>query len=262
MNFIKRLPFFILFISASLFAQDNNTSEVLTDESLKNLTYISEEKVQQGNYAIDIKKINFFNIEKKKISSQEALKLLASGDYGANLYANASNEITTALLRASTPEEKEAMRKQKEEFKVTNPSDFEGSKAKPFEMKDIDGNIYKMDDLKGKVVVLNFWFIGCAPCVQEMPELNELVAEYKEDEVVFLGIANDRKRELQSFLNKKEFDYKIIPNGSTLAMSYKIMGFPSHIVIGKDATITYGASGFGQGSVDRLAAAVKQAVAQ
>ena len=54
-----------------------------------------------------------------------------------------------------------------------------------FAAVDMNGNSYSLGILKGKVVVINFWFVECKPCVIEMPELNEIVEKYKSEEVVF-----------------------------------------------------------------------------
>src|SRR5690606_15898531 len=52
-------------------------------------------------------------------------------------------------------------------------------------------------DLRGKVLVLNFWFKSCAPCVAEMPALNKLRNEFKGREVLFIGFASDSEQALR-----------------------------------------------------------------
>ncbi len=52
-------------------------------------------------------------------------------------------------------------------------------------------------------MVLNFWFIGCAPCRVEMPGLNQLVSEFKGKDVVFIAFATDAAEDLQTFLKEK-----------------------------------------------------------
>src|SRR5688572_27232831 len=55
---------------------------------------------------------------------------------------------------------------------------FIGLKFPDFSLTSIDGKQFQLSELKGKVIMLNFWFIACAPCVAEMPLLNQLVEEY------------------------------------------------------------------------------------
>ncbi len=69
---------------------------------------------------------------------------------------------------------------------------FIGKNIKFSKMKDLDGDVYDDQFLRDKIVVLNFWFVRCAPCRKEMPELNNLYKKYKENErVVFLAICLD-----------------------------------------------------------------------
>jgi len=48
---------------------------------------------------------------------------------------------------------------------------------------------YSLSSLKGKIFVINFWFLECKPCVIEIPELNKIVEKHKSEEVLFLAFA-------------------------------------------------------------------------
>lgn len=115
--------------------------------------------------------------------------------------------------------------------------------AFPFEVTDLQGNGYRLDELKGKVVVLNFWFIQCKPCVMEMPELNKLAEKYQEEEVVFLAFARDGKEDLTKFLQKTTFTYKIIPDSHEMSDRFGVFAYPTHVVIDKEGRISYNAAG-------------------
>src|SRR5436853_6658072 len=58
---------------------------------------------------------------------------------------------------------------------------------------DLSGNKIQKKDLLGKVIVINFWFTSCQPCINEMPLLNNLVAAYKDTNVVFIAPALSAK---------------------------------------------------------------------
>jgi peroxiredoxin len=114
-----------------------------------------------------------------------------------------------------------------------------------FKTKDINGNKINLEELKGKVVVINFWFINCSPCRQEIPELNQLVKEYKDStNVVFLGIALDQKSELKDFLEKMPFDYSIIHDGRFISDKYGVKSYPTHLIIDKEGKVDYHTSGY------------------
>jgi peroxiredoxin len=110
-----------------------------------------------------------------------------------------------------------------------------GAPRKPapdFKVTTLDGNPYDLATLRGKVAVLNFWYIGCAPCNKEMPQLNQLVDEYRENkDVVFLAIAPDEVGDLKKFLKTREFKYQIVPNAQALDEPFSITSFPTHFVI-------------------------------
>jgi thiol-disulfide isomerase/thioredoxin len=105
--------------------------------------------------------------------------------------------------------------------------------------KTLDGREAKLADLKGKVVVLNFWFIGCAPCRVEIPGLNKLVEEYKGKDVVFLAFANNEEKLLREFLEASPFKYEIVPQGEPAAKLFDVSVYPTHIIIDKAGAVAY-----------------------
>ena len=58
--------------------------------------------------------------------------------------------------------------------------------------KDVNDNIIDLSTLRGKTVVVNFWSTWCPPCIEEMPMFNELQNQWKDKNVVFVGIAADQ----------------------------------------------------------------------
>ena len=98
-----------------------------------------------------------------------------------------------------------------------NNNELIGKEAFPFSVTDISGNKYSLEKLKGKIIVLNFWFVECKPCVMEIPDLNDLVEKYKGKEVVFLAFATNNKSKIESFLKTRTYKYKIIADGNEVA---------------------------------------------
>lgn len=124
-----------------------------------------------------------------------------------------------------------------------------GEAIDPFSTHDINGNKIKLKDLRGKVVVLNFWFIGCPACMQEIPELNKLVDEYKDNtNVVFLAVALDSRYDLKKFLKQTEFKYDIIDDGGYIAGGYKIGLYPTSVILNKAGKVAFHTVGFAMNS--------------
>ena len=114
------------------------------------------------------------------------------------------------------------------------------TKAPFFSVTDIYGNAYNLNELKGKVVVMNYWFVACPPCIQEIPELNQMLNSYKNNsDVVFLAFAKDTKTLLGKFLAHSEFEYAIIPNAKEIAKKYGVYAYPTHVVVDKNGIIQY-----------------------
>jgi thiol-disulfide isomerase/thioredoxin len=63
--------------------------------------------------------------------------------------------------------------------------------AKKLALRDLDGKKRQLIELKGKVVVVNFWATWCGPCRQEMPAFTKVYAEYRDRGVEFVGAANE-----------------------------------------------------------------------
>jgi len=114
------------------------------------------------------------------------------------------------------------------------------NKAAPeFAFTGLDGKLYSLSDLKGKIVVLNFWFTQCGGCIAEMADLNELKQNYNGKDVVFLGITFDDKSKINTFLAKHKFDYTILPNARKACLDYYIYDYPTSIVIDRNGIVKY-----------------------
>ncbi len=111
---------------------------------------------------------------------------------------------------------------------------FLGNQIKFSRMTDLDGEKYDDKSLKDKIVVLNFWFVQCAPCKMEIPDLNKLYRKYKEtDKIVFLSVCLDAEPNIIGFLRTMPFFYKIIPWGEDVAYDFKVASYPTNLVIEK-----------------------------
>jgi len=123
--------------------------------------------------------------------------------------------------------------------------------APTFNVSSINGETFDSNKLKGKVVVLNLWFVNCPNCVEEIKLLNKLVDEYQDKDVVFIGLATNDKAKLDGFLKKNPFKYNIVPKAMTTILSFGEpdkngeinIPFPMHIVIDREGKIVTRKSG-------------------
>lgn len=114
-----------------------------------------------------------------------------------------------------------------------------GKPAPDFSLKDMNGKTWTLRELKGKVVVLNFWFTSCPPCNLEMPELNQLVKDYQGKNVVFLALTFNDAQNVREFLKNRVFDYTILPSSHETDKLYAVSSWPASLVIGRDGKVAF-----------------------
>ena len=150
----------------------------------------------------------------------EMMQLMTSSGISPDFYLDAEKEIRAIILNVS------------ENNQVRQPQQGQvGLDAPDFSAADMNGKAYSLSSLKGKIVVINFWFVECKPCVIEMPELNEIVEKNNSEEVVFLAFAMNVKPKIESFLKKHTFDYTVLPDSGAVIGNYKIKSYPAHIIL-------------------------------
>ncbi|MEP7149208.1 MAG: TlpA disulfide reductase family protein [Acidobacteriota bacterium] len=116
----------------------------------------------------------------------------------------------------------------------------EGMSAPEFSVRTLDGDNVTLSSLRGKVVVLSFWFIACPACRAMKPHLNEFRRRFGgDDNVVFLAMTADPKDEVEKFLKKEPFDYLNAANANPAMSKFAFRGFPKNIVIDKQGKIVY-----------------------
>ncbi len=115
-----------------------------------------------------------------------------------------------------------------------------GQEVPPITLTTFDGQTINTADLRGKVVVLNFWASWCKPCEQEAAELEQAWRSYQgNDKVLFLGVNwTDTEPQAKAYLQRFDITY---PNGPDLRTKigdmFRITGVPETYVIGPDGKL-------------------------
>jgi len=126
---------------------------------------------------------------------------------------------------------------------ATQETFFEGLEGK--RLPDFKGiTVTKMPfnnaELKNQVVLINFWFEKCPPCIAEMPELNALVKKYKDSGIRFIGITHDAPKAAQNFQKRNGYLYEIVCLSQEEIQKLNINhGFPTNVLVGKNGKILY-----------------------
>ena len=116
----------------------------------------------------------------------------------------------------------------------------EGMTAPSFSVRTLDGRTIGPAEVRGKVVVLTFWFIGCAVCRAIKPDLNKLKARFAgRDDVLFLAMTTDPEDATEKYLKKEPFDFLQAANAKAAMTQFVFSGFPKNIVIDRHGKIVY-----------------------
>jgi peroxiredoxin len=126
-----------------------------------------------------------------------------------------------------------------EAFDALKNFEMEGKPFPKFAFKDLDGNVVSNESMKGKIIVIKCWYIHCAACIKEFPEVNQLAAKYKDrKDILFVSLAEDTPEQLKIFLAKRPLSYSVIPNMKVyMNETLQLNAFPTHFILNKEGLI-------------------------
>jgi len=196
----------LLFLNHNGYSQDPSEDSITIDQN----TLIKDES---GN------KVEIFKL----------IELMDSGEWSMDPVKDKDGKLLYMQMRKATEEEKKEMEVR------PNSSEIIGKRAPDFKMTDLNGNEISSETTKGKVVVLNFWFVSCKPCIAEIPELNEVYKTYKNNsDVVFASITFDKKEKVDVFLKKHPLQYPVVSDAKEICTLFNTSGYPTNLVIDKN----------------------------
>jgi peroxiredoxin len=126
-------------------------------------------------------------------------------------------------------------------------------KAPDFTLKRSSGGNVKLSELRGRVVLVNFWATWCTPCKQELPFFNTLYGRYRNLGLEVLGINIDKVSAQGDQMSKAlglSFPVLLDPSGKTSDL-YQIRSMPTTYVVAKDGTVRHVHWGFGPDEPER-----------
>ena len=106
-----------------------------------------------------------------------------------------------------------------------------------FELTDLNGNMVKLSDFKGKVILLDFWATWCKPCQKAIPFLNSLHNDYGHSDFVLIGVNLDQRKsppEVQGFLELFNAEYLNVIGSRDVMGRYKVYAMPTTVLIDRD----------------------------
>lgn len=136
-----------------------------------------------------------------------------------------------------------------------------GNDLPAFTVQSISGKTFSSDELKGKVVLVNFWATWCPPCRAEMPLLQKNIFEIiKDNNFVMLGISRGEVPDtVKNFIKKSNYTFPIYLDADSKA--YKLFAskyIPRSFVIGKDGKVKMATVGFKKEEFEEMTKLIKK----
>ena len=107
-----------------------------------------------------------------------------------------------------------------------------------FTLTDLEGKTWSLQELKGKVVLVNFWATWCPPCRKEMPDLNALYQRFKDQGFVILAISDEEADKVKPFIAERHIRYPVMLDpGRKVNELFQVEGIPKSFVYDREGKL-------------------------
>ncbi len=232
--------------------------------------YVVEGTYKDKSPSVEPPSVSYWIDKTRNIILREIDEVKTKTPYGSLMQTKTTTRFTVASIDKPAPDDLFAFSPPASAEKVaelnlpgtnrpaSRASEMAGKQAEDFTLEDLKGQQVSLKSLRGKVVLLNFWASWCGPCRVEMPNLEKLHREFKDKDLVVLGINTEEAENARKFFKSSGFSFTtLLDEQQQVAASYHITAIPQVFIIGRDGKIV--AHYIGARSEDELRAGLKQA---
>ena len=195
----------------------------------------------------------------KLILANGLANLSTEGDFGHDTLQEVATTLADALRERPVPQGKggpaapyvelaELVRYEHVEASLNDPqfaaamskleTDDANRQNADFTLSDLRGKEWNLRELRGKVVLVNFWATWCPPCRKEMPDLDALYRRFGKQGLVILGISDEDAGKVESFLAEHPVSYPVLLDpGRKVNEEFQVDGIPKSFVYGRDGKL-------------------------
>lgn len=121
------------------------------------------------------------------------------------------------------------------------PAPHQGFLAPDFTLNSLDGRAYRLSDLRGQVVLINFWASWCLPCRTEMPDMEEAYQEYVSRGLTILAVnstVQDKPVQVRAFVEDNRLSFPVLMDAiGNVTEAYQISALPTSFFVDRDGII-------------------------
>lgn len=181
-----------------------------------------------------------------------------NGGYALELTAvNPKAEIKAADFALKAPEGYDS-----EEYSTRPRLLAVGKEAPDFELQSGEGKTVKLSDLRGHVVLLDFWATWCPPCRLAMPGLQKLHEHFKDRKVKIIGVSTSEDEDPVEgpirYMKEQKFTYGLLVEGDKVAEAFKVRNLPTFYLIDAEGRVAFTHVGFDKANEERLQTLIEE----
>jgi peroxiredoxin len=253
----------ILFCPASLYAQEQkvvwSNQEKTIAEQIRGLRGLPDDVRARTtkNLALEIRQLPA--VPNKLLLANSLANLSTEGDFGRDTLQEVATTLANALreqpMQATRGEPSrpyielaQLVRYEHVQASLDDPQfaaaiskierDDERRQQADFTLTELGGKSWTLKELRGRVVLVNFWATWCPPCRKEMPDLETLYKRFNDQGLVILAISDEDAAKVKPFIAKQKVTYPILLDpGRKVHELFEVVGIPKTFIYDRDGKL-------------------------
>jgi len=248
--------------------RDSTTISQFIDTIINNSKHFGLKYRFADELPVEKQKKNIFINSSNSLISKITYSVKFQNEYQYNEWnlKNVKENVTTSKTL------KNQLQKLKQEYELKDYVEPDKKELEPLKKGKIapnfEGTIFstgktiKLSDYKDKVILVDFWYKDCYPCIKAIPHLSALKTKYSKNGLIVLGLnpydkKEKNKKKLPEFIKINKMNYPIVFIEKGIVKDFKVRAFPTFYIIDKNGKIAHSQVGFGENSVIEIDSIIK-----
>lgn len=125
-------------------------------------------------------------------------------------------------------------------------SSLKGNRMPVFALNDFDNNLVKSEDMKGKLVLLDFWEVWCGPCIASMPKVQDLEKKYADKGFAVLGLISEKEQleVAKQIVSKRQLSFPMLQGDKSVNNIFGVSAVPTYILVDREGIVRFTSEGY------------------